>query len=280
MPEHDKLGGGGIFLLICVLVSLIPLLWLSIFGFQTQNLQAIIIAFIFFSFLILPFSFDFVKFTLKSGESYGAAAFSFTLGAVLAVALNWQSAFAGFGGGGGMSVFSVQLNYLLSSISGTLPNFWNIFANSFGAAVAEEMLFLITLPIAVFLILDYAGKSVEILKNKYLQIGAAIAVSAPLFAFFHVGNLALTGFIISAIIFRSFLIGMVYGDSKTEIIPYVALVPAFAISFHVFNNFSFFGLFNVFQAFIAEPFGIAALLFIGSSFAFGGHFALKKFGIL
>jgi len=70
---------------------------------------------------------------MPSGESYGAAALSFTLGAVLATLLNWQSAFAGiFGGGasggagGGMSIFSVQLNYLLSSISGQLPNFWNV----------------------------------------------------------------------------------------------------------------------------------------------------------
>ncbi len=281
--EQEKLGGGALFLLLCVFMALVPLLWLSIFGFQTQNLQAIVVSTIFFSFLILPFVFDFFKFTMPSSETYGSAAFSFTVGGILAVALNWQSALAGFGGGGaegGMSIFSVPINYLLSSISGQLPQFWNYFVNIFGAAVSEEMLFLITLPIVIFLTLDYAGRSVEILKNKYLQIVIAGAIASVLFAGFHVGNLALTGFIVSSIIFRSFLIGMVWGDSKAEIIPYLAIVPSFAIGFHLMNNFCFFSLINVFQSFITEPFGIAALIFIFSSFALGLRFGLQKIGIL
>jgi len=267
MENGENLKGGAVFIFIVILLALAPLLWLALFGYQMQNLQAFIVASIFLLFLILPFSFDFIKYMMPSGTGYGAAALSFTVGAALAAVLNWNALFQP--SQQAMSIFSVPTNFLLSTISSQLPLFWFYFTNTFGAAVSEEMLFLITLPAILFIVLDFAGKQVEVFSNKYLQIAIVAAIAGVLFAVFHIGNLALTGFITSAIIFRAFLIGIVHGERLEGLVPFITIVPSFAIGFHLFNNMLVMGISNVLQAFIAEPLGILLIVFLGSTFLFG-----------
>lgn len=279
LPENMK--GGSIFVLILILFGILPLLYLGLWGYQTQNLSAFIISTIFLLFIIIPFAFDFFKYMSPSDSGYGQASLSFTIGAIAATAINWNSAFQTQAATTPIqSIFSTPLNYLLSAISGQLPTFWNYYSNIFGAAISEESLFLITLPIIGFYLLDFAGKHLEILSNKYIQIAMVSAVVGIFFAVFHIGNTALIGFIVSAIIFRSFLIGIVHGESEKNILPWIVIVPSFAFGFHAFNNLSIFGFFNVFQVFLSEPLGIILTIFLVSTFVFGIRFGLQKLKVI
>lgn len=270
MQAQEKMGGGYIYVLILNLLAIVPLLYLSLLGFTTQNLSMVVVSVIFFSFIILTLAFDFLKHIVPSGATYRQAAFSMSIGFIIAMFLNFNTALK--------SVFSVPTSYLLSSIEGQLPLFWNFYANIIGAAIAEENLFLITLPLLTLGILSFAAKSVKILGNEYLQLGIASSISAVLFAYFHIGNAAIMAFIISAIIFRTFLVWATHGDRMMNLIPFLTILLTFAYGFHIGNNMSVFGGLTVFQTFITEPFGIAILLFLGSSFIFAGRYAMQKIG--
>lgn len=271
MQAQEKMGGGYIFVLLLNLLAIVPLLYLSLLGFTTQNLSMVVVSVIFFSFIILTLAFDFLKHIVPSGATYGHAAFSMTIGFIIAMFLNFNTSLK--------SVFSVPTSYLLSSIEGQLPLFWNFYANIFGAAVAEENLFLITLPLLTLGILSFAAKSVKILGNEYLQLVIASSISAVLFAYFHIGNSVIMAFIISAIIFRTFLIWATHGDRMMNLIPFLTVLLTFAYGFHISNNLSFYGIFTVFQTFLTEPFGIVILIFLISSFIFGFFYFLKLVGI-
>jgi hypothetical protein len=80
------------------------------------------------------------------------------------------------------------------------------------------------------------GKKYEIFNNDIVQIIIIIAVASSTFAIFHIGKTAFITFMISAIIFRTIMIIMVYGDYKFDILKGINLVAGFGVGSHIANN--------------------------------------------
>jgi len=273
--KNSKNGAAGAlaFWLILIAVALVPLLWLQVWAFQNLNMKAFVAGNIFIIFIILTFAFDFNKNLYPKKSSFSQNSLSFILGIIFGSLLGMltnlnASIFA---------VFSVSQQYLLSEVSSQLPLFWSVFTNTIGAPVAEEMLFLISIPAIIFAIIVYVGARYKIFSNPLLQVLIVAAVVSPLFAFFHVGNLALTGFIISAMLFRTLAILFVYGDEKSNIVPVLAIIPAFGVGYHLANNVMSVGgwLFFV-NTMMLEPFGFVVLFALAIFFLSGVWAIISK----
>ena len=166
--------------------------------------------------------------------SWGDNALSFTLGFWLFFLLG--SIFSSQSTISSVSTVVPQ-NYLMATLSSKLPIFVELVLNNFIIPIAEEMFWMIGLPFALFSVMDNLGKweKIEFFKNRVFQIIVVILVCSISFAYFHIGKLLL-GFIISSIIFRTILIGLVYGDMKFDIIKGVNLVAGFGVGSHMANN--------------------------------------------
>lgn len=257
MKKKEENIGALAFWFIIIAMALIPLLWLQVWGYQNINMRAFVVGSLFVSFIVLTFAFDFSKHFYPAGSTFTENCLSFAIGIVFGTlfgALSAQSIF---------TLFTVSQQYLLSEITAQLPLFWSTFANTVGAPVAEELLFLVSIPAILFVIVGFVSTRFKLLSNPLLQVAIVAGVVGPLFAFFHVGNVALMGFIISAIFFRILMIGMVHGDMKSDIVPLIALIPSFAIGYHMANNVMAAGGWSQFVYIMQlEAFGWIALLVI------------------
>ena len=263
----EKDAGALVFWLILVAVALIPLLWLQVWAYQNVNMKAFVIGNIFVVFIVLTFAFDFEKRLYPSGSTFLSNSFSLSIGLLFGSLMGLLSS---IGEQSIFGLFTVSQQYLLSEISVQLPLFWATFANVVGAPVAEELLFLISIPTILFIIIEFIGSKYKVFKNPLVQTGIVAGVVGPLFAFFHVGNVALVGFIISAIVFRVLTIGLVHGDTKADILPFVSLIPAFAVGYHMSNNIMVSGGWSFFfQTMSLEIFGWV-FMFVLAIFIFGG----------
>jgi hypothetical protein len=280
--KQEQVSGALVFWLVLIATAIIPLLYLQVWAYQNINMKAFIVGNIFVVFILFTFAFDFQKRLYPSKSSFLANCFSLTIGIGFGTilgflsSLNQQSV---------LGLFTVSQQYLLSEISAQLPLFWSTFANTVGAPVAEELLFLISIPTILFIILEFAGRKYKLFKNALVQTAIVAGVVGPLFAFFHVGNIALFGFIISAIIFRVLTIAIVYGDQKSDLIPLISIIPAFGVGYHIANNVMSSGGWGFFiQTMFLDVFGIVFLsvltIFLASGiwYAAGKSFGLEKTG--
>lgn len=276
--KKEQAIGALAFWLILIAVALVPLLWLQVWAYQNLNMKAFVVGNIFIIFIILTFAFDFNKHMYPEKSTFSQNALSFSLGCLLGTGLGWltsinQSLFG---------VFTVSQQYLLSEVTAQLPLFWSTFANTIGAPVAEEMLFLITIPVILFTVMHYAGTKIKLFKNPLLQVMVVAGVAGPLFAFFHVGNVALMGFIISAILFRVMAVVFVHGDVKSNILPVVTIIPSFGVGYHASNNIMASGGWEFFvNTMMLEVFGwlvliVFAVFFIAGTYAVVDRFILKR----
>ena len=164
-----------------------------------------------------------------------AVAISWVAGAVLSFFISLAN---------GASI--IPLAPMFATTKAVTTDFAWVFMTTVGVSHMEELFFLMALPLFVILVLEilYRVTDQKLFRNIFVVIGAMIIVSAPLFAIFHVSSLALTLFGVSAIVFRSTLIGIVWStnliDSETMIRKLVrrslAVAVTFAISFHLGNN--------------------------------------------
>ena len=252
--------GALVFWLVLVATAIVPLLWLQVWSYQSGNMKGFIVGNLFVGFIVMTFALDFQKRLYPSRSTFTQNCFSFAIGIGVGSLLGFLSS---IGQQSIFSLFTVSQQYLLSEITSQLPLFWATFANTFGAPVAEELLFLISIPTILFIILEFASKKIEVLKNALIQIAIVGGVVGPLFAFFHVGNIALVGFIISAIFFRVLVIGIVHGEEKADILPAISIIPAFGVGYHIANNVMYSGGWTFFfQVMLLEPFGFVVLFMI------------------
>ena len=238
-----KVVGGMVFHILLLLIGIIPLFYLMVWGYQLTNMKAVVASILFFSFIIFFYTIFGFRELYISHSTFRQTSFSYVLGLVLAVVFGWIGRHFTF------SLFTIPKQYLLSQISSQLPRFWEKIVNVDAASYSEEMLFLFALPALLAIIFTFIGKQAEKSKNPIFKnfrffkspfffIPMVVLVVAPTFAGFHVGNLQLITFIISAIIFRSLLLVLVYGEkfSHDKFIPFISLVPAFGIGYHRGNN--------------------------------------------
>lgn len=223
-----------------LILALVSFIYLSIWGFHNDNLRAVTISFIFISMILSAIAISRDK-IFDMASTWGQSCFWFTVGFFFYMTLTFITT-----GRSSYSIFQLQGNELFASISGSLPIFWEFFINAVTIPIAEEMLWLFGLPIVLFWMLDKIGGVYKVSNQgwfKILSIFIVILVGGITFAIFHVGKFFIA-FIISAIIFRTINTIMVWGEDKENIIPYISIVPAFAIGTHMGNNWSGVGFFK------------------------------------
>jgi len=272
---------GLIWWMIIISISIISLLYLDVWAFYNMNMKAFVSSTIFMLFIIIPFVFEMKKYLIPEGISFQKCAISYSLGLIISsligVLANIRQTASIF------SMFTITTQQLLSQVSSQLPLFWSKFIDTQGASTAEELIFMIAAPVILFSILNYIGKQTRLtfLSDARVQIPIVIAVVAPMFALFHVGNAVLVTFIISAIAFRAILLGLVWGDIKENLVPFLLIAPAFAVGFHQGNNIMATGGWSSFvSVMLTNPFGYAVLIFVGLNIASLLYFVFKKAGRL
>lgn len=162
----------------------------------------------------------------------------------------------------GFSVFSSAVPYL--------DAFNSSFITTIAAPLAEEMIFLLVVPLAVLGFADALSKGlgVKFLANTNVKLVSAILVSSVAFLFFHVGLTENSSFVWALLIFRALLIAIIYGDLLFDWVPYVTLGVMAAVGFHIGNNVAATGGWLLWlQVMLTNGFGVAEVLLIASAFA-------------
>jgi len=259
--ENNPLSTASVFWVLMYFVSLTGLLWIAIWAYFNNSIRGAVIAIIFFMMLITSVVLS--RRTLFQSATWQQSATSFTFGFLI-----WS-----FLGSNTQSVLSVSQNTLFASISSELPEFLEFIMNSFVIPIAEESLWIIAIPDVLSFMMTRiagAGKNWRWFNNKLLQVIVIAVVASVTFAVFHVGNLAFMSFIIAAVIFRTAMIFFVVGDQKMNLIPWVGLVPAFAVGAHVGNNLASYGIGKGFTLLVQNfavgwvVFAIFALIFLST----------------
>lgn len=150
---------------------------------------------------------------------------------------------------GSQKLFSLTADTaFFSTAIQSLPLVLQFIFNVIVGPIAEEMLWIVAIPYVVISISNYIAKKSQykFFENKVVQLIIMILVGAPTFALFHIGNVAITGFVIFVAIFRAVLLTSVYLPSGRRTW-YFTILPAFAIGAHIANNLIEFGVVNGLQ---------------------------------
>jgi len=227
MEKEDFNIGGSIFWILLILISLMGLSYLMLWSFHNNSVRGAVIGTIFITMIISGILLSRSK--VFDMSSWTDNALSFTLGfgiwALLGSIFSSQSTVS----------FSLQQNHLFATIASELPIFTEMIINNFIVPISEELFWMIGIPFALISIMNQIGKRYEIFKNDFLQMGIIIVIAGSTFAAFHIGK-AFIAFIIAAIIFRTILIVMVYGDYKFNFLKGINIVVGFAVGAHIANN--------------------------------------------
>lgn len=225
----EQLGGSAFWILI-ILISLMGLSFLGIWAFHANSIKGVAISAIFFGMIVSGILLS--KFEIFNSGTWSQNCLSFTLGYLIYLPIGaLQSS---------KSVLSITQNALFATIASELPQFLEFVVNTFIIPIAEEVFWMVGIPFSIMSIMNIAGMKYPIFKNFWVQFIVITVVSGVTFAAFHVGKL-LFGFLIAAFVFRGIMIFAAIGDQKKDLIPFVTLVPAFAVGAHVGNNWGDYG---------------------------------------
>jgi hypothetical protein len=231
--------GKSIFFLMTSILAIGGLIFLMIEAFHSNNVQEAIIALIFISMIIagLILAIATQNFNILDFGSFGAASLSFVFGAII-----WL--FIGKFGAG--SVLSVSQNALFSQISSQLPLNLEFVLQTFVIPFAEEMFWMVAIPVVLISICILIGKNqkawyTKIFGQAWFQILLVSIIAGITFAIFHVGKYIIS-FIIAAILFRVILTSAVFASKDYGLLAKIgALVVSFSFGAHVGNNWASFG---------------------------------------
>lgn len=254
-------------------IAAIPLFYLMIWSYHEGTLKPFIISTIFICFILFSFIFDLYKNLYPSGASFTKNAFSWSLGGFLGYLFGWL-------GSQGASMFAMPKQSLLSQISGELPPFWDSVVNIKGAAVSEELLFIIAIPTMIIFGLRLLSRRFEFFDNPWVETTLVMIIITPLFYWFHVGKLAITSFITAVIAFRLITVSFTWGEKQGNLLPFVSILPAFAFGFHEFNNIASQGGFVEYASTLIYKgphfFGVAILVVYVILFMAAAEYVLRK----
>lgn len=226
--NKDELNiGGSIFWILLILISLAGLMYLLIWSFHNDSIKGAVVSTIFITMITSGVLLSRLK--VFDFHSWGDNALSFTIGFFV-----WMGLGSLFTSQSVLSL-SVSKNYLFATISSELPQLVEVITNVFIVPIAEEIFWMIGMPFALITILNQMGKKWDIFSNEWLQMFIVIAIASSTFAVFHVGK-AFISFIIAAIIFRTIMIVMVYGEHHFDMLKGINLVSGFAVGAHIANN--------------------------------------------
>lgn len=243
--------GGNVFWIIMIALAVVGLFYLALWGYAENNFRAITVAIIFAMMLI--FSVAFLGKNLFVAEAtFARTLTAFWGGVFLWGAIAWL---AQAQPGSILTMFTITPQTMLSSVAQQLPVFWNSFITIWMAPVIEELTFLLTIPVLVFLAMRGIGKYFSLMSNKAVQMAAVIIISSLTFAFFHTGQAMFVSFVIAAMIFRGIQLGLYWGDTFWDIVPFTTILGSFAVGAHFINNAAAMGLQSFLNIMMSEPFG-------------------------
>jgi hypothetical protein len=234
--------GKSIFFLMSSILAIGGLIFLMIEAFHSNNIQEAIIALIFISMILagILLALATQNFDILNFGTFGSATLSFVFGAII-----WL--FIGKFGAG--SVLSVSNNALFSQISSQLPINLEFVLQTFVIPFAEEMFWMIGIPVVLISICILIGKSgknwfTNLFGQFWFQIVLTSIIAGVTFAIFHVGKY-IVSFIIAAILFRVILTSAVFASKDYGLLAKVgALAVSFSFGSHVGNNWANFGFNN------------------------------------
>lgn len=262
--NEPKSIGGSVFWILIVLASIMSLSVLGFWGYQNQNIRVITISVMYAIMILFSIVFS-IAFSLTKKDTFHLGtwrgnAISFSLGFII-----WLLAGTFFGK---QSFISLSTNHLLKDVVGVLPQFIEYIVQVILVPIAEELFWMFGIAFALFTILNIMGKRNKIFKNPLLQLVIIAVFGGVTFALFHIGNLALTSFLIGAFIFRAVMIVFVYGEQKYDWIKGITLLPSFAIGSHIANNLIQTGMSQFFVVVNSNffPLGLAIYLFFVTIF--------------
>lgn len=262
--KSNEYKSGSIFWILFIMLSFSGLVYLGIWGFHNGSVKAIAISVIFsvliiFSIIITRFEiFKLEMDFLKSCQSFTIGFVFFMLIAGFLRVMSGQKFLYSL-----FAPLQLQKNSLFATISGELPLFWDKYVNNITIPIAEEMFWLIALPIATIWLMNSISKmsnKLQFFENNVFQLIAVIIISGGTFAIFHVGSVALMAFIISAMVFRTILLLFVQGDLKFGWFSALGILPSFAVGSHMANNMMEEGLMNFLIILKSEAFGIGLII--------------------
>lgn len=144
---------------------------------------------------------------------------------------------------------------LFAQTAGILSEFNGFYLTTVGAPIAEEFLFFIAIPgiLLAFMLAFAEIKTFSFFKNIVVQVLIIILVTAPIFAFFHLGQAGLTTFFLAAMIFRAIIL-IIGSDVRHDFIPIITAGWLFAIGGHMANNIQVTGgIVNFFNQMLFSP---------------------------
>lgn len=243
--------GGNIFWVIMISLAVVGLFYLGLWGYAENNFRAITVSMIFATMLIFSVAF-LGKNLFLTKETLAQSCTAFWAGALLWGGIAWL---AQSPAGSILTMFTITPQTMLSSVAQQMPAFWQAYILSWSAATVEELMFLLTIPLLVFIMLKGIAKYFPIFENMAAQITIAIIISSLTFAFFHTGQAMFISFVIAAMVFRGIQLGLYWGDTFWDIVPFTAMLGAFAVGAHWANNIFSFGLQSFLNIMMSEPFG-------------------------
>jgi len=227
---------GSVFLLVLLFYGFISFLYLAIKSIVVSNsVLGSIIAVTFMIMMIVSLIFT-GKQIMGEEKDLVSSTFGFFGGLILVFVI------------AGLSKVMLLLNRqsLMSLISSQLSAAEDFRLNAISVPVAEELLWLITIPMFVILLLNAASqwKRLEWLENKWVQLIVVILVSGLSFALFHVGQIrggfvdkATLTFLVSAFVFRAVLLILV-SEPGEKAVKWLDVTTMAAIGAHIGNNWA------------------------------------------
>jgi len=269
--------GGSIFWISMILISLVGLMYLLIWSFHNNSVKGAVVSLIFFGMIVSGILLSRLK--VFDMASWGDNSLSFTFGFFV-----WTVFGKLFGK---QSVLSVTQNHLLATIAAELPQFIEFIFDNFIIPISEELFWMIGIPFALLSIMRQVGKKWSLFENEIFQIVILVLVGAASFAVFHVGK-AHIAFMIGAILFRTIMIVLIYGEYQFDLLKGVNLVAGFSVGAHIANNLTDTGFAKAWIILKSEwvvaviILAFFAIIFLSAlerilRFAFGGQPTLEDF---
>lgn len=261
---------GMLFWIFFLIISFSVFLYTGIWGLQNDNARAGIISGVFGSLIVMSlliivtFGRIFDKRYSEFKLSYSKSCFFFSIGFLIWLLIGSLSKSMSV-----LSVLSLPQNTLYASISGQLPRVADVFFNVVSVPFSEELFWGLALPILILWILLSVGKKVSFFRNVFVQFFIIGIIASSTFAIFHAGQSSIM-FFVSAIIFRTLLLVLSWGDVLFNSIPYVTMLFSFILGAHIGNNMVVTGLSQFFLVMLSAGFvGVLFLLFFAQLFFFG-----------
>lgn len=273
----NELRSGSVFWIVFILLAFTGLFYLGIWGFFQNSMKAIALSTIFG--MVLIFGIVATKFEIFTYEmNFFKSCAAFTAGffiwfLIVTIIKSLQSNQTAL-----YSIFSaaqLQKSGLFAVIAGELPVFWDYVVNNLTIPVVEELFWLITLPVLLIMVFDNLSGKISWMESKVFRITAILIVCGVSFAFFHIGKVALIGFMISAIIFRSILLIIYWGDRYWNLFPFTAMLASFAVGAHIGNNIADTGLTNFIVVMQSQALGWFLMALFALIFALGVYYMVR-----